>query len=46
MRYALTGTAAPVAVASSTYDTLPPEEQAALPDAATLAAALTLRSAE
>jgi len=28
-------------VASYTYDRLPPEEQAALPDAATLTAALT-----
>lgn len=41
VRYALAGTAAPVAVAAYTYDTLPPEEQAALPDAATLTAAIT-----
>ena len=41
VRYALASTAAPMAVASYTYDRLPPEEQAALPDAATLAAALT-----
>ncbi|WP_438822145.1 PDDEXK nuclease domain-containing protein [Kineococcus terrestris] len=41
VRYALASTAAPVAVASYTYDTLPPEERAALPDAATLAAAIT-----
>ncbi|WP_432574742.1 PDDEXK nuclease domain-containing protein [Kineococcus sp. SYSU DK005] len=41
VRYALAGTAAPVAVASYTYDTLPPEERAGLPDAATLAAAIT-----
>ncbi|WP_432524466.1 PDDEXK nuclease domain-containing protein [Kineococcus sp. SYSU DK006] len=44
VRYALTSTAAPVAVAAYTYDTLPPEEQAALPDAATLAAAITPRT--
>ncbi len=41
VRYALASTAAPVAVASYTYDTLPPEERAALPDAATLADAIT-----
>jgi len=46
VRYALASTAAPVAVASYTYDTLPPEERAALPDAATLAAAITPRQAE
>lgn len=40
VRYALAGTAAPMAVASYTYDRLPPEEQAVLPDAATLTAAL------
>jgi len=41
VRYALASTAAPVAVAAYTYDTLPPEERAALPDAATLTAAIT-----
>jgi len=40
VRYALASTAAPVAVAAYTYDTLPPEERASLPDAATLTAAI------
>ncbi len=38
-------TAAPVAVAICTYGTLPPENCAALPDAATLTAAITPRAA-
>ncbi len=39
MRYALSGAAAPVAVA--TYDTLTPDQRAGLPDPAQLTAALT-----
>ncbi len=39
VRYALSGAAAPVAVA--TYDTLPPDQRAGLPDPDQLTAALT-----
>ena len=40
VRYALSGAAAPMAVAGYTYDALPPNEQAALPSDARVAAAL------
>ncbi|MEZ0163306.1 YhcG family protein [Kineococcus sp. LSe6-4] len=40
VRYALTSSAAPLAVAGYTYDRLPAEERAALPDVDTLTAAL------
>ena len=39
VRYALSGAGAPVAVA--TYDTLPPDQRAGLPDPGQLTAALT-----
>ncbi len=42
VRYALSASTAPRAVAGYTYDTLPADEQAALPTAAELAAALEL----
>ena len=42
VRYALSASTAPMAVAGYTYDTLPADEQAALPTAAELAAALEL----
>lgn len=42
MRYALSASTAPMAVAGYTYDTLPADEQAALPTAAELTAALEL----
>lgn len=41
VRYALSGTTTPMAVSTYTYDSLPPAEQSALPDADELAAALT-----
>jgi predicted nuclease of restriction endonuclease-like (RecB) superfamily len=40
VRYALSGTAAPMAVAGYTYDALPPSEQAALPSDTRVASAL------
>jgi len=40
VRYALSGASAPMAVAGYTYDPLPAEERAALPNAADLTAAL------
>jgi hypothetical protein len=40
VRYALSGAAAPMAVAGYTYDALPPNEQAALPSDARVASAL------
>jgi predicted nuclease of restriction endonuclease-like (RecB) superfamily len=40
VRYALSASSAPLAVADYTYDTLPPDARAALPTAAQLAAAL------
>lgn len=40
VRYALAGTPAPLAVANYTYDSLPPDEQAALPRADELTANL------
>ncbi|WP_432562996.1 PDDEXK nuclease domain-containing protein [Kineococcus sp. SYSU DK003] len=46
VRYALAGAPAPMAVATYTYDTLPPDQRAGLPDAATLTAAITPRQAE
>ncbi len=42
VRYALSASTAPMAVAGYTYDTLPADEQAALPTAAELTAALEL----
>ena len=41
VRYALRATNAPMAVATYTYDALPPDEQAALPAAEAIAAAFT-----
>jgi hypothetical protein len=40
VRYSLGKTSAPMAVSTYTYDTLPPEEQQALPDANHITAAL------
>jgi hypothetical protein len=40
VRYALRAAAAPMAVATYTYDTLPPNERASLPDVDVLSTAL------
>lgn len=42
VRYALQSTTAPIAVSTYTYDTLPPAEQATLPAAADVIAAVTM----
>jgi len=41
VRYALSQTGSPMAVATYTYETLPPEEQKSLPDAQQLIEAIT-----
>jgi len=45
VRYALRAANAPMAVATYTYDALPPDEQAALPPAETITAAFTFTGA-
>ncbi|MFJ2521340.1 YhcG family protein [Cellulosimicrobium cellulans] len=46
VRYALAGASAPLAVANYTYDSLPPDEQAALPRADELTAILKAEASE